>query len=359
MGVHLSLGGGAETRRDEMHADLDVTAGKSVFAQTTRRLHARVDEAKRFAVERAREADALRHDGVFWRKLAYLGAAHAPWWWRRYTPAAFGAIFCAVLGEQRRAVAHNLKLMQLAETPFDAWLGAQRTFIQFAESLTDGLESVAKGLDGYELESPSDGRFTDAIDRGRGVILLTAHTGSWEVVGRLIGKNHRAPVTMVMTQEQNASTRAFADAIRQGSAEGDFEVAYVGSDPLAALPLVSALRRGRIVALQFDRVPAGMASVTVPFFGVHQPFPLGPFKLAQATGAPMVVALTRRVGHRRYAVEIPSVIEIPRSGKATKDAAVVDAISKVAKDVETFVRNHPSQWFHFERLAGAGASSTS
>jgi KDO2-lipid IV(A) lauroyltransferase len=303
-----------------------------------------------------RALEALRHDGVFWRRLAYLGTAHGPWWWRRYTPAAFGALWCALLKGQRQIVADNLIRMNLAESPLDAWLGAQRMFIQFAESLTDGLESVAKGLDGYELDSPTDRSFKDALARGRGVILLTAHTGSWEVVGRLIGKKHRAPVTMVMTREQNLSTRAFADALRTQKNEGDFELAYVGTDPLAALPLVAALRRNRVVALQFDRVPPGMASISVPFFGWLQPFPVGPFKLGQVTGAPIVIALTRRTGHRRYAVEIPEVFTIDRAGG---EAALTETVTRVARAVEDFVRRHPAQWFHFERLSRVPASSAS
>ena len=63
---------------------------------------------------------------------------------------------------------------------------------------------------------------------------------------------------MVMTEEQNVSTRSFADTLRTRDS-GDLEVTYVGGDPLSALPLLKALRRGRIVALQFDRVPKGMA----------------------------------------------------------------------------------------------------
>lgn len=296
-----------------------------------------------------REAiQALRHDGVFWRRLAYLGTAHSPWWWRRYTPAGFGTLLCALLPKQRRVVADNLLRMKLARTPLDAQLGAQRMFVAFAESLTDGLESGAKGVDGYELASPDHERLEEAHARGRGVILLTAHTGSWEIVGRLIGKNHGFPVTMVMTREHNASTRAFADAIRTQKSGGDFELAYVGTDPLAALPLVAALRRNRVVALQFDRVPRGMASVSVPFFGWLQPFPMGPFKLAQVTGAPVVVALTRRTGFRRYTVEIPEVVHTDRRGG---EAALLATVSKVALAVENFVRRYPSQWFHFERIS--------
>lgn len=300
------------------------------------------------AVGAGKVADALRHDGLFWRKLAYAGAVHGPWWWRRYTPPAFGTTFCAVLPKQRRAVAANWLRMGLTDSSLEANLGALRTFVEFSLSLTDGLESTGKGLDGYALDSPSDERLTELVRQKTGVILLTAHTGSWEVVGRLIGRRHGAALTMVMSREANASARAFADAVRTKDQEGDLEIAYVGTDPLAALPLVSALRRGRIVAMQFDRVPPGMAAVDVPFFGGTRAFPIGPFRLAQISGAKVVMAFTRRIGYRRYSVEIPPVIELPRG---RDEGAVRAAAAEAAAALESFVRRHPTHWFHFEPLS--------
>ena len=307
-------------------------------------------------IEAAQELRAaLRYDGLLWRRLAYLGAARGPWWWRRYTPRAFGAILCSLLHEQRRIVADNWRIMRVADGALEAQRGALQTFVAFAECLTDGLESIGRGLDGYSVDSPNDDRFVDAATRGRGALLLTAHTGSWEVIGRLIGKKHGIAVTMVMTAEQNASTRGFAEALRR-EGDADFEVVYVGADPLAALPLMSALRRGRVVALQFDRAPGGMASLAVPFFGRMQRFAAGPFRLAQVTGAPVIAAFTRRTGYRSYAIDIPEVIGVERARGPRGDELVRDAIARTARELERFVRANPAQWFHFEELSSTLAT---
>lgn len=293
---------------------------------------------------------AFDHDGAFWRRLAYVGAAHGPWWFRRYTPTAFGALAFAALPVQRENVAKNWLRLGLARTALEAKQGALGTFAAFAECLTDGLESVSRGVDGVTLDSPANHPFAAQLAKGRGMVLLTAHTGSWDVVGRLIGRRHAAPVTMVMTREPNASTRGFAEANRVRPGDQDFEVAYVGEDPLSALPLAAALRKGRIVAIQFDRVPPGAATMTAPFFGLEQRFAVGPFRLAQLTGAPLVAAFTRRIGHRAYAVDIPQAVEIPRARGADGDAIVRSTMAQVAADFEAFVRKHPTQWFQFEDL---------
>ncbi len=293
---------------------------------------------------------AFDHDGAFWRRFAYVGAAHGPPWFRRYTPAAFGALACAALPVQRGNVVKNWRRLGLARTALEAHQGAFRTFTAFAECLTDGLESVSRGVDGVTLDSPANHPFAAQLAKGRGMVLLTAHTGSWDVVGRLIGRRHSAPVTMVMTREPNASTRGFAEANQVRPGDRDFEVAYVGGDSLSALPLAAALRKGRIVAIQFDRVPRGAASLTAPFFGIQQRFAVGPFRLAQLTGAPLIAAFTRRIGHRAYAVDIPQALEIPRARGADSEAIVKATMAQVAADFEAFVRKHPTQWFQFEDL---------
>ena len=53
-----------------------------------------------------------------------------------------------------------------------------------------------------------------------------------------------------------------------------------------SLGLVAALRRGEAVALQGDRALGNRGDVLVPFFGRPAPFPVGPFRLARASGAP-------------------------------------------------------------------------
>ena len=35
---------------------------------------------------------ALRFDGLWWRKFAYLGSVYGPEWWKRYSPPWIAAI---------------------------------------------------------------------------------------------------------------------------------------------------------------------------------------------------------------------------------------------------------------------------
>jgi lauroyl/myristoyl acyltransferase len=121
-------------------------------------------------------------------------------------------------------------------------------------------------------------------------------------------------------------------------------VAHVGADPLSALPLVKHLRDGGVVALQIDRAPRGVRTRAVRLFDQPGTVPEGPLRLAILTGAPIVPVFVARTGHRRYEVVASAPIRLERSsGTDVLDAAAQELASRL----ESFVRAHPTQWFHF------------
>jgi KDO2-lipid IV(A) lauroyltransferase len=175
----------------------------------------------------------------------------------------------------------------------------------------------------------------------RGLLFVTAHTAGWETVGPLLSRDHGLRVMIAEQAERDARASDIQDAARR--AHGVL-VAHVGDDPLSALPLVRHLREGGVVALQLDRVPAGMRARDVTLFGAPARIPEGPLRLAALTGAPLVPIFAARTGHRRYVVDIAPPVRLPR---APADAELDAAAQAVARELERFVRARPTQWFHF------------
>jgi lauroyl/myristoyl acyltransferase len=289
----------------------------------------------------------VRYDGLFWRRFAYLGSAYGPWWWRRYSPAAIGAIFYGALPDKRRAVRENIDRIAQQATPLVHEAMTLSTFVNFARCLTDCLEAAGPEPPEFEVDAVGDDILADVVARGRGGVMVTAHLGNWELIGRLV-RRKGFPITVAMARERNATVRGFVDWQR---GQDGVEIVYTDGDVFGALDLLRVLRHNRILALQLDRPAGGEGDRVLPFFGVPTRFPLGPFLLAQAASAPVLPVFTFLDGHHRYRVEQQTMGLIPRRGGV---AAAEEALARAVRLLEDAVRRHPDQWFHFTAIGGEG-----
>ncbi len=287
------------------------------------------------------EPHRFAYDGAFWRRLAWLGASRGPGWWVRYSPPAFGLAAAIAVPEARRAVAGNLRRARGPVGSVRQALDVARTFVGYAGCLAEVLSNGSKNAAVPELIVHGERNLVVAKARKRGIVMVTAHTAGWELTGPQLLRDHGLDMLMVMEPERSPEARKLHDEARRASG---LEVAHVGRDPLAGLPLLAQLRRGGIVAAQIDRMPEGMRGRAVTLFDAPGEVPEGPMRLAQISGAPLLPAFCARMGFRRYRVILGEPIFLPRR---PTEAELDDAAQRMADAMTSFLRRYPTQWFDF------------
>ena len=284
---------------------------------------------------------ALRPDSLLWRRAILAGVTKGPEAWVRYSPPVFGLAFAAALPKKRAIVRANLRRILGPRPAVEELRDVAAVFTTYASCLT---EALLLGSDrGYQLKSRSVGveRYHACAAEGRGVIIATAHTGGWEVAGPVLSGVHKGEVVVVMQRERDERARAIQDEARS---RAGVKVVHIGESAFDALTLLGHLRRKAVVAMQIDRVPPTMRSRTVRFFGEPWQVPEGPLTLAAVSGAPILPVFTRRLGFMHYEAIVAPPIRLPRRpSPAELDGAAEQLMNAMAD----FVRNHPTQWFHF------------
>ena len=188
---------------------------------------------------------------------------------------------------------------------------------------------------------------TRALAKGRGLIVATAHAGPWDAVTRVLRERSVVDVLVAMQEEPDGRARGFHDAVRS---EGGVRIVHVGADPLAGLPLLRHLEGGGIVALQLDRgAPSGRA-IEVELFGRRFGLPEGAFRLSALTSAPLIPLFARRLGYFDYEIRVSPALELARS---TDSQGLQAAAESVRDAMAAFLREYPTQWFHFAGSRGA------
>jgi len=286
--------------------------------------------------------DLRRHDSVLWRRALDAGVTHGPRPFVRYAPPLIGLAFAATLGKQRRAVRKNLRRALGPRNPIVEGVDVARVFASFASCLTEAFLVGRERPERLVGICASDENYMNAAAEGRGVIIATAHTGGWQAAGPILRSVHAADVVVVMAHERDERAEALTDDARD---KAGVRIVHVGTSPLDALPLLSHLRRGGVVAVQIDRLPKGMRGREVTLFGEPFVVPEGPLSLAALSGAPIVPVFTRRLGYMRYEVRSCPPISLPRR---PSEEELSLAAKRIASAMESFLRENPTQWFHFE-----------
>jgi lauroyl/myristoyl acyltransferase len=282
----------------------------------------------------------LRHDGLFWRRFAYLGCVYGPQWWKRFSPPLIGAIIFALIRPQRRAAVANMARILDTTSTWRAHAGAFGMFAQFAHCFTETTEHAGPKPAPVRVDTPATDPLGAALELGRGAILVTGHFGNWDVAAATLSRYGR-PVNAVMAREVNATVRDFAGGARENAG---VRLIYSDTSAFSSFNMLRALRRNEIVAMQLDRSVGESGTRLVPFFGSPAPFAVGPFVLARLARAPIVPVFVPRLGHRHYAIRVSDAYTVPRSSTA---ADVAEIMARVVHGFEAMVREFPTQWFQF------------
>ena len=285
--------------------------------------------------------DLRRYDSVLWRRAIEAGVTHGPDAFVRYSPPLFGLLFWATLASKREKVRENLRRAFGPRPRLVEERDVARTFMNFASCMTEAF-IIGSDRDRLRASSQHVERFGEANVDGRGVIMVTAHTGGWQSAHTILRTEHNANVIVVMGRERDARAQALSDGIR---GTPGMRIVHIGDDPLDALVLAHHLRAGGVVTLQIDRLPRGLRGREGTFFGQPYLIPEGPFRLAALTGAPIMSVLSRRVDYLTYEVLVGKPIRIPRR---PSEGAIDAAVRAILGELERFVVEHPTQWFHFE-----------
>lgn len=277
-----------------------------------------------------------------WNRLAYyrLAGAAAGTLPRRLRLGAArlaGRLAARRLTAERQRVRANLVRVLAGASDADLARATAETFANFAACFSDFL-TVNRGaperLGDYVAARLGEEYLDAACVAGRGVILLTAHLGNWELSGRLLVPRLDRPAHIVLAAEQDADLEGY---LRR---EGERLRFVTRRHATSTLGLLAALRRNEAVAMQGDRPTGERGDTLVEFFGAPAPFAIGPFVLARAAGAPVVPAYCVMDPDNRYRI----TVEPPIWVKSGEEPA---ALAAMVATLERAVRAHATQWFNF------------
>ena len=192
-------------------------------------------------------------------------------------------------------------------------------------------EALRKAIDCEGLENLESAR-----TGGRGVILITAHLGAWEMISFAIAALGYPFDFLVRRIENSAIERAIEESRTRF---GNRTIDKRG----AARSMLTTLRTGGVLGLAVDINVVRDKGIFVDFFGVPASTTFMAAKLALRTGSPIVPVFAPWDDLRcRFVISFDAPLTIVPSGDEKED--IRQLTSSFTKIIEERVRRHPDQW---------------
>ncbi len=189
-----------------------------------------------------------------------------------------------------------------------------------------------------------------AISKGKGVILVTAHFGNWELLA-LVEAMIGYPMKVLAREQKHPQLNRMLNRYRE--AKG-CKVVHKG---IQIREIIHSLRNNQIVGILVDQ-DAGRGGIYVDFFNRPTSTPRGLISIASKTGADIIpVFIIRKTGpYHKMVMEEPleleadvveeSQVDFVRKLEPAKKMRFSDGVNlqKFNRVLEKYIEKYPSQW---------------
>lgn len=223
------------------------------------------------------------------------------------------------------------------------WVDTFHLSRTFARLLVDHAAMRMLGPGEFRTELRGKAALEALLAEGRGLIIVTAHVGAWQLgMANLAALDH--PIATLARFE--AGDRSSPFQILAGGT-GPFRLidpaGFLGGVP----DMTALLQRGEVLCVMGDRA-WGSRSGTVPttFLGGTIQVPYTAYKLASATGAPVAILFPEKPSADQYEMKVAETLRVP-PGLGRDALAYRPYAARFAACMEAFLQDHPYHFFNF------------
>lgn len=237
----------------------------------------------------------------------------------------------------RRAVRENLKAIFPEKSDWQIRKIRLWMFRNFAKYLVDFFRSSKLDIDYIKRKVKIENihYIDEALSMKKGVIVLTAHIGNWELGGiamALLGY----PFWIVALPHKHKKVDNFFNSQRESKG---VKVIPLGR---AVRTCLSILKENKVLALAGDR-DFSEKGVVIDFFGKSTLFPEGPAAFSLKTGAAIVPGFTVRNKDDSFTLKFEKPLY-------NSDNDSIKLIEQYKVIIEDCIRKYPDQWCMFRRF---------
>lgn len=229
-------------------------------------------------------------------------------------------------------------------------LGRPATFVDlykhffcFASTIHDRIYLINRRYDLFDIDIQGENVIRPLIDAKKGVLLMGAHLGSFEVMRAIGRKVPGLSVAMVMHKDNAQKINSMLAAINPEASMDVIPLGHIDS----MLQVQEHLNEGMLVGMLSDRTLGDEPMAHVELLGATAAIPTGPFRMAALLRRPVVFMVGLYMGGNRYQIHFETLADFTEIPRGQRDQAVDVAIARYTELLNRYTRLAPYNWFNF------------
>jgi len=260
-----------------------------------------------------------------------------------YFIAAFGARLWMLTGVNVKTIRNNVStVLNLNINDKEIHRIANRIFINWAKNIVDFLKHpiISKEKLKQRVEIEGLEHLDNALKKGKGVVIFTAHIGNFEWGAcRIALEGYK--IWGLSLVRKNKLVGKFFESNRLSKG---LKTLYINR----MLNVFRMLKNNEIVAVPSDWDPTGQATRPFKFFGKTAYLPTGALMIALKSGATLIPSFIWKKDKYNHFQIVEKPIDLIREGD--KETLINKNMEKVLEVMEKYIRDNISEWEMFHDI---------
>ena len=241
----------------------------------------------------------------------------------------------------RRAVRCNLKTVTGLNDSGELSRMTRQVFRNFAKYLVDffRFQKIDDEYIRHFVKVEGIDNLDEALSKGKGVVLLSAHIGNWEL-GAFVISSLRQPVTAVALTHGDKRINDFFTRQRM---TGKVKPIKIG---ISLRSCYEAFKNNGLVALLGDR-DFSKNGLYMDFFGRPSLIPKGPAVFSERLQAEIVPTFMVREDDDTFRLIFEPRLRRPSADG--EDDRIKEIMKSCVSVIERYIKMYPTQWYMFKR----------
>jgi len=181
--------------------------------------------------------------------------------------------------------------------------------------------------------------YEDVIQKKQGVIFLTAHYGSWELLSLAMGAKF-GPMSIIGRKLDSVAMNAILEKNRQR-----FNITLLEKKG-AMRGMLKALQKGENVGLLVDQNTADQEGILISFFGKNARHTPAAAQFSKKMNVTIIPTFITTNDYEHFDITLYAPILPPQNDD---EKAIIDSVQAQANITQKVIEKKPDEWFWFHR----------